>query len=275
MVRDGVASSILAGGSRQDLTSGNAGQLPFRARLAGGHNACPPQSLHQSRRMDTNAPHSLRRSFELHLRAENRAPNTIAGYLESIRQAEAFLAKRGRTLRDADRGDLEAFMAELLTRRSASTAATRYKGLTRPVCLARGGRGGPGPDGAHVSGQRRPPCRLIARAWSARRVPRRQHGGRALPTLRRTDPGRRGPVPVMCGSAGGRQGCGWANADQPPARRVRTDGTVHPGWIAGRSQPALGACCLASSSPPGAHTSELRRGQPQRPRRPQPQPATA
>jgi site-specific recombinase XerD len=79
--------------------------------------------------MDINVPHSLCRSFELHLRAENRAPNTIAGYLESIRQAEAFLALRGRTLLDADRGDLEAFMAELLARRSASTAATRYKGL--------------------------------------------------------------------------------------------------------------------------------------------------
>lgn len=56
--------------------------------------------------MDTNAPHSLRRSFELHLRAENRADNTIAGYLESLRQAEAFLASRGKTLQTAD---LEAF----------------------------------------------------------------------------------------------------------------------------------------------------------------------
>jgi site-specific recombinase XerD len=79
--------------------------------------------------MDTNAPHSLRRSFELHLRAENRAPNTIAGYLESIRQAEAFLASRGKTLQNADRADVEAFLADLLSRRSASTAATRYKGL--------------------------------------------------------------------------------------------------------------------------------------------------
>jgi len=90
--------------------------------------------------MDPNAPHSLRRSFELHLRAENRAPNTIAGCLESIRQAEAFLASRGKTLQDADRVDLEAFMVDLLSRRSASTAATRCKGPARAVRLA--GRGG-------------------------------------------------------------------------------------------------------------------------------------
>src|SRR5574341_2124426 len=123
--KDGVASSILAGGSRRVLTSGNAGQYPFESRSAGGHNACPPHHCRILGDMDTNAPHSLRRSFELHLRAENRADNTIAGYLESIRQAEAFLASRGKTLQTAARGDLEAFMADLLSRRSASTAATR------------------------------------------------------------------------------------------------------------------------------------------------------
>jgi hypothetical protein len=44
---------------------------------------------------------SLLRSFERHLRAENRSDNTIESYLESIHQAEAFLAARGRTLVDA------------------------------------------------------------------------------------------------------------------------------------------------------------------------------
>jgi hypothetical protein len=44
---------------------------------------------------------SLLRSFERHLRAENRSDNTVESYLESIRQAEAFLAARGRTLLDA------------------------------------------------------------------------------------------------------------------------------------------------------------------------------
>jgi Single-strand binding protein family/Phage integrase, N-terminal SAM-like domain len=46
---------------------------------------------------------SLLRSFERHLRAENRSDNTVESYLESIRQAEAFLAARGRTLLDARR----------------------------------------------------------------------------------------------------------------------------------------------------------------------------
>jgi site-specific recombinase XerD len=56
---------------------------------------------------------SLVRSFERHLRAENRSEHTIASYLESLRQAEAFLAGRGRTLVDARREDLEAFLGVL------------------------------------------------------------------------------------------------------------------------------------------------------------------
>jgi site-specific recombinase XerD len=71
--KDGVAGSIPAGGSTHRVTSANAGQL---------------------------------RSFERHLRAENRSDNTIESYLESIRQAEAFLAARGRNLLDARRAEL-------------------------------------------------------------------------------------------------------------------------------------------------------------------------
>jgi site-specific recombinase XerD len=72
---------------------------------------------------------SLLRSFERHLRAENRSEHTIASYLESIRQAEAFLAGRGLSLLDARREDLEAFLAELLSRRAPETVATRYRRL--------------------------------------------------------------------------------------------------------------------------------------------------
>ena len=46
---------------------------------------------------------SLARSFERHLRAENRSEHTIASYLDSLRQAAAFLAARGRSLVDARR----------------------------------------------------------------------------------------------------------------------------------------------------------------------------
>src|SRR5919197_272447 len=71
----------------------------------------------------------LLRSFERHLRALTRSDNTIASSLEGARQAERFLAGRGRTLTDARCADLEAFLADLLARRSASTAATRHKVL--------------------------------------------------------------------------------------------------------------------------------------------------
>jgi hypothetical protein len=51
--------------------------------------------------MDRAALSPLLRSFERHLRAANRSERTIASYLESLRQAEAFLAGRGKGLVDA------------------------------------------------------------------------------------------------------------------------------------------------------------------------------
>jgi site-specific recombinase XerD len=80
--------------------------------------------------MDPVPPSSLLRSFERHLRAENRSDQTVATYLIALRQAEAFLAAaRGTTLAEAGRADLEAYLGELLTRRAAATAATYYKVL--------------------------------------------------------------------------------------------------------------------------------------------------
>jgi site-specific recombinase XerD len=77
--------------------------------------------------MDRAALSPLLRSFERHLRAANRSDRTIASYLESLRQAEAFLAARGKCLTDARRADLEAFLGDLLTRRAAGTVATRTR----------------------------------------------------------------------------------------------------------------------------------------------------
>jgi integrase/recombinase XerC len=77
--------------------------------------------------MSRRPSHPLVRLFERHLRAENRSHATIASYVESVRQADRFLAARGRTLLDARRRDLEACLADLLSRRSAATAATRHK----------------------------------------------------------------------------------------------------------------------------------------------------
>ena len=74
-------------------------------------------------------PSRLVHSFERHLRAENRSERTVENYLESLHQAEVFLRSRGRRLEEATKADLEDFLADLLARRSASTAATRYKVL--------------------------------------------------------------------------------------------------------------------------------------------------
>jgi site-specific recombinase XerD len=79
--------------------------------------------------MDQAAESPLIRSFERHLRAENRSERTITTYLVGLRQADAFLRARGTTIDAATRADLEAFLAELLTRRAPSTAATYYKPL--------------------------------------------------------------------------------------------------------------------------------------------------
>jgi site-specific recombinase XerD len=79
--------------------------------------------------MDRAALSPLLRSFERHLRAENRSANTIDSYLESVHQAERYLTAHGRTLLDARRGDLEAFLAELLAQRAPGTVATRHKVL--------------------------------------------------------------------------------------------------------------------------------------------------
>ena len=79
--------------------------------------------------MDKPAPSSLIRSFERHLRSENRSERTIATYLAGLRQANAFLRARDTTIEVATRADLEAFMGELLARRAASTAASYHKVL--------------------------------------------------------------------------------------------------------------------------------------------------
>ena len=79
--------------------------------------------------MNQQQPDRLLRSFERYLRATNRSERTVGNYLENLHQVEVFLGPRGVRLRDATRADLEDFLADLLARRSAATAATRYKVL--------------------------------------------------------------------------------------------------------------------------------------------------
>jgi hypothetical protein len=61
---------------------------------------------------------SLLRSFERHLRAQNRSERTVGNYLESARLADAFLEGRGKRLEQATLADLEDFVAHILRRRS-------------------------------------------------------------------------------------------------------------------------------------------------------------
>lgn len=65
------------------------------------------------------------------LRASNRADKTIKAYTEAAQQLAAFLDSRGRpaSVTSISRADVEAFITHLLETRSASTAATRYRGL--------------------------------------------------------------------------------------------------------------------------------------------------
>jgi len=79
--------------------------------------------------MEQPARSPLVRSFERHLRAQNRSERTVATYLIALRQADAFLRAHGTTIEAATRPDLEAFLGDLLARRAPSTAATYHKVL--------------------------------------------------------------------------------------------------------------------------------------------------
>ena len=71
----------------------------------------------------------LARSFERHLRAENKSDRTVETYLEVVRLLQAYLARRGVGLAEADRAQIEAFLADLLARWKPATAANRYRSL--------------------------------------------------------------------------------------------------------------------------------------------------
>jgi site-specific recombinase XerD len=74
---------------------------------------------------------TLTRSWRIHLEAENLSPKTIRNYLDAAQQLEAFMQERGMpTAVDAiTREHIETFLIDVRERTSASTAATRYRGL--------------------------------------------------------------------------------------------------------------------------------------------------
>ena len=71
----------------------------------------------------------LTRSFERHLGAENKSDRTVEIYLEAVRLLKTYLARQGIYLAEADRGHIEAFLADLLARWKPATAANRYRSL--------------------------------------------------------------------------------------------------------------------------------------------------
>lgn len=69
--------------------------------------------------------------FDLSLAAQNKSSATRKVYGTAVRQLHGFLAERGMPVEVANirREHVEAYVAELLERRSASTAKTRFGGL--------------------------------------------------------------------------------------------------------------------------------------------------
>lgn len=94
-------------------------------------------------RTPTNATRAARRNaitptvgellpeFELSLRAANKSPNTVSVYTTAVRQLADYLVANGMPTAAASirREHVEAFLADLLATRSASTAKTRHGGL--------------------------------------------------------------------------------------------------------------------------------------------------
>ena len=81
------------------------------------------------RGMDRTTLSPLLCSFELHLRGRQPLRRHRRELPEEGPPGQAYLIAPGRTLMDARRSDLEAFVADLLARRAPATAASCQKAL--------------------------------------------------------------------------------------------------------------------------------------------------
>ena len=74
---------------------------------------------------------TLAESFALTLRAQNKSPRTIQGYLEGVALFDAYLRSAGmpRAVAAIHREHVEAFIADQLGRHRPSTARTRYRSV--------------------------------------------------------------------------------------------------------------------------------------------------
>jgi site-specific recombinase XerD len=84
-----------------------------------------------ARKADPSDLAALVPAWKLSLRAANKSPKTIKAYLEAGTQLHAYLAAQGMptNVPAIRREHVEAFIVELTTTKSASTAATRYRAL--------------------------------------------------------------------------------------------------------------------------------------------------
>jgi site-specific recombinase XerC len=73
----------------------------------------------------------LAASWRRALRAQNKSPRTVLGYLDGVDRFTAFLAQRGLPSEVAlvTREQVEMFIAEQLERHLPATAKTRYRSL--------------------------------------------------------------------------------------------------------------------------------------------------
>jgi site-specific recombinase XerD len=73
----------------------------------------------------------LAESFALSLRAQNKSPRTIEGYLEGVRLFDDYLRAKGmpRAVAAIHREHVDAFIADQVARHRPSTARTRYRSL--------------------------------------------------------------------------------------------------------------------------------------------------
>ncbi len=161
----------------------------------------------------------------------------------AVRQADTFLRERGTSLEAATRGDLEAFLGDLLAHRKVSTAATYHKVLKILLQLAGRGSGDPGqPDGqdqeAIVPEQPVPTVPLEALKRSSRLAhPPPRHPDRGRPGAAQ---GGLGAVP---GTALGRRPRPHLRRDAHQAPRPGT-----PAWIAAvRAEGLPGLTAFADS----------------------------
>lgn len=103
---------------------------------------------------------TLNESFERALRAENRAPRTIAIYTGTVTRFAAFLAAREMPteVEAITRQHVEAYIADLVETRAANTAASAFRGLQRFFGWLQRKKRSPVTRWSGCAGCRRPRC---------------------------------------------------------------------------------------------------------------------